>query len=210
MNHREADSFTFSADEKILPVFSPLFQQGVMMRIPYGNSIRTLLCDEFGISSEYVSGRIQTVFLNGKAVDDISSAMIAHGDTLALSAAMPGLVGAVFRSGGALAVFRNSITHQGEEKKGREQKTLVTVKFFNLLVREMAPGFLERGFLLTKENAEELIRNHAEELEEYLADIRKDGKEIRADQLRDIFWEDRHRPVFIRGKMIARKFPKSR
>jgi len=74
--------------------FFPLLRQGFMVRARVGCSIKTMLCEQFGVSPEYMEDRIKTIFLDGKTVDDVDSAIIKDGSTLALSAAMPGLVGA--------------------------------------------------------------------------------------------------------------------
>ena len=191
-------SFTIRRDD--ISLFFPLFQQGIMLKIRTGVCIRSLLCGQLGLNPEYVTGRIQTVFLNGKPVDDIDQAMIRDGDTLALSAAMPGLVGATFRSRGKLAVFRNSITHQSHEKEMQDAEGMIKIKFFNLLVPETAPEFLEKGIWLRREYAEEFFRENAQSIVHCLTDIQKQGKETGPEQLNIITWTDD--PVFIRGKIL--------
>ena len=78
----------------ILPRFFPLCQQGFLVKVPGSGSIRTILCRHLSLAPDYLEGRIRTIFLNGKPVDEIDTAIVGPGDTLALSAAMPGLVGA--------------------------------------------------------------------------------------------------------------------
>ena len=60
--------------------------------------------------------------LDGKPVDDIGAALVQDGSTLALSAAMPGLVGATLRRGGAYSSFRSAITYHetGERLRAGE------------------------------------------------------------------------------------------
>jgi len=58
-----------------------------------GLSVKKVLCEQWGISPEYLDKRVKTIFLNGNAVDDIDKAILQDGSTLALSAAMPGLAG---------------------------------------------------------------------------------------------------------------------
>ncbi len=191
-------SFTIRRED--ISLFFPLFQQGILLKIRIGVSIRSLLCGQLGMNPEYVTGRIQTVFLNGKPVDDMDQAMIQNGDTLALSAAMPGLVGATFRAGGKLAVFRNAITYQSRKKEMQDAEGMITLKFFNLLVREMGPEFLEKGIWLRKEIAEDFFRENAQGLQHCLRDIRKDQKEIGPEQLGWITWTAD--PVLIRGNIF--------
>ena len=62
---------------------------------------------QLGISESYLNERVQTIFLNGRAVDDLFGEVVGNNSTIALSAAMPGLAGAVFRKGGMLSSLRN-------------------------------------------------------------------------------------------------------
>ncbi|MCP4349944.1 MAG: endonuclease/exonuclease/phosphatase family protein [Desulfobacterales bacterium] len=62
-----------------------------MLKVQVGCSIRSLLCKQTDVASDYVDERISTVFLDGKPVDDVDSAIVKNGSVLALSAAMPGL-----------------------------------------------------------------------------------------------------------------------
>ena len=69
-----------------------------------------------------------------KVVDDVNTALLQDGCTVALSAAMPGLVGATFRTGGLLAAFRSDITHQEEGVPTETHGVgMVKIKLFNLL-----------------------------------------------------------------------------
>lgn len=131
-----------------LSCFFPLLQQGFMVRAQVGGGIRELLCTQFGIEPDYLKQRITTIFLNGKPIDDFETCRVADGATLALSAAMPGLVGATMRRGGYYAAMRGAITHH-ELAEGAEKKYgNIRIKLFNLLMAELGPGFLRQGILV--------------------------------------------------------------
>lgn len=132
--------------------FLPLLQGGFMVKARVGCSIKMMLCRQFGLSPNYVEDRIQTIFLDGKAVDDIDSAIIKDGSTLALSAAMPGLAGATLRRGGHLASFRSQATHREGKKAISRREGLVRLKLFNLLFGELGPMFLGQGILVRRED----------------------------------------------------------
>lgn len=134
-----------------IAAFFPLLQQGFHLPLPGSCSIKAFLCDICGLNAADVLPRIQTIFLNGMPVDNLETAVAKDGDTLALSAAMPGLVGATMRSGGVLACFRNTITHQGNTTEMSPAGTL-SVKLFNLLIKDLGPLFLRRGILVSPEN----------------------------------------------------------
>ncbi len=129
-----------------LTVFLPLLQQGVRVDARVGCDIQSLLCDQFKFIPDYLADRINTIFLNGKPVDDVGTALVENGDTLALSGSMPGLVGATFRKAGCLASFRGTISYRPEETDAAVcQDGFITLKLFNLLIPEMGPPVLARG-----------------------------------------------------------------
>jgi len=70
-----------------------------------GCSIRDLLCGQLALQDEYLDNRIHTFFLNGKAVDDVDSTLVTGGAVLALSSAMPGIMGDCLRKGGLYALM---------------------------------------------------------------------------------------------------------
>ena len=125
--------------------FFPLLQKGFQVAVCSGTTLSEVFEQQFGISPGYVTERIKTVFLNGSPVDDFDTAVIGDGDVLALSAAMPGLVGAVMRKGGVLASFRHSISARPATECSAGDQTAVTVKLFNLLIKELGPEFLAAG-----------------------------------------------------------------
>ena len=125
--------------------FSPLLQGGVDLEVPAGTTVEGLLTEEIGLSREYVSDRVSTVFLDGDAVDDLTSAVLAQGSVLALSAAMPGLVGGTMRRGSLLAAMRSSVSHRPGGGDVGEEPVTVRVKVFNLLLEELGVPLLEGG-----------------------------------------------------------------
>jgi hypothetical protein len=129
-----------------------------MIKIQLGCSTKEVLCQQIGLNPEYVEERIKTLFLDGKPVDDVACAMVRDGSTLALSAAMPGLVGATMRVGGKLAGFRSSITHQEDKGTTSTGEGMIVVKLFNLLVSELGPTFLEQGIWIKKEKLQEFFQ----------------------------------------------------
>jgi hypothetical protein len=77
-----------------------LLQSGFRLALATPCTVAAFLSDRLGLTPEFVAARIQTVFLDGLAVDDLVSALVRPGARLALSGALPGLVGATMRRGG--------------------------------------------------------------------------------------------------------------
>jgi hypothetical protein len=111
--------------------------------------MKNLLCDQLGLSNAYVSERITTIFLDGKATDSIDEAIVKERSTIALSAAMPGVVGATMRRGSFYASMRSAITCTDNGKTGACREGMVKVKLFNLLLGDLGAEFLKRGVILT-------------------------------------------------------------
>jgi hypothetical protein len=139
-----------------LSSFFPLLQRGVTLRADVGCSLRELLCDQLGIPADYVTGRITTIFLDNHPLDDLDST-VSEGARITLSAAMPGLVGAVMRRGGFYASLREGITHAETAKERQAGTGTVTLKLFNLLLPELGPLVLARGILLDKKELNLLL-----------------------------------------------------
>ena len=132
-------------DAAHLPPFFSLLEKGVVLAAVTGCTLREFLCGQLGISRDYLDGRVQTLFLDARPVDDVDAAVVRDGCTIALSAAMPGLLGATMRKGGRYAAFRKDISQHTEERQAGATSERLTVKMFNMWARELGAGLLERG-----------------------------------------------------------------
>ena len=89
MNKASTIQIILEVKTRILPLFYQLLEQGFRMTVPVNCSVKELLCQHLNVQEDYLEKRIQTLILNGKAVDDVNSATVGEGSTLALSGAMP-------------------------------------------------------------------------------------------------------------------------
>ena len=128
--------------------FFPILQQGFGVAARVGCTLGTLLSRQWGLSPDYVARRITTIFLDGRPIDDVNRAVIREGSVIALSGAMPGLVGATMRRGGYYAAMRGGITYQETATDVPDRIATVRAKLFNLILPELGPDFLRRGMLL--------------------------------------------------------------
>jgi hypothetical protein len=142
-----------------LQVFTPLLQGGVVMRLAQGIAVGGFLGLTLGLAADFVEQNISTIFLNGKPVDSLE-ARLRPGDTLALSAAMPGLVGATLRRGGAVATLRSNISHREEEPLEEEAlEGFILVKLFNTLIAALGPLLLKRGVLVRRDILKDILQD---------------------------------------------------
>jgi len=142
-----------------LNLFFPLLQKGVTVPVTAGCTLKSLLCDQFAIPADYVTDRITTIFLNNHPVDDLDRAIVHDGSQVALSAAMPGLVGATMRRGGFYAALRQGISLISDSGAAAGECGTVRVKLFNLLLGELGPLVLAHGLILQRDELNELLQN---------------------------------------------------
>ncbi|MBU1713502.1 MAG: hypothetical protein KKD47_10425 [Proteobacteria bacterium] len=143
------------------------------------------------IEQDYLDNRIQTIFLNGKPVDDVNSAIVTDGSTISLSAAMPGLAGATMRRGGTLAAMRSGISYTPVETGSGSCEGKITVKFFNLISKELGPEFLNRGIIIEGSTLSGFIGSNRKIIEAGLFSAGTDGVKIETEKLFNINWEDK-------------------
>ncbi len=166
----------FIVDGPLVARFFLLLQQGVKIGRRIGLSVDVFLQQEIGAAPETIE-KIQSIMLDGKPVDDIGSSLLHNGSTLALSAAMPGLVGATLRRGGAYSSFRSGITYHETGTASAPGDGWVSVKIFNLLMAELGYDLLRTGVLLRSSDLLDFLTERAEEFQQGCS-ATLDGKPI--------------------------------
>jgi hypothetical protein len=180
-----------TVDSDNLSIFSQLLMQGFQVKAGVGCSVKMFLCRELGLDPDYVDQRIQTIFLNSKAVDNIDKAIVTQGATLALSAAMPGLVGATFRKSGYYSSFRSHVSQQNNIKSSLCHEGKVTIKLFNLIARDQGHIFLKRGIRISGKKFREFISQKKDALRSAFKSISMDGKPVGQDTIESFEWENK-------------------
>jgi hypothetical protein len=173
---------------ELVPIFFQLLGQGFKVNAQIGCSVKELLCNQLGIHEDYLTERIQTIFLNAKVVDDVKSAIVNEGSILALSGAMPGLVGAILRSGGIYAGMRSQISHKENKLSSQGQTAPITLKLLNLIVKELGPIFLQRGIGINGQTLQEFTKRYAEELSAGCVSGDINGKRLDIVNLQGVDW----------------------
>ncbi|MDA8409499.1 MAG: hypothetical protein M0001_03805 [Treponema sp.] len=163
-----------------------LLQAGFSLRAPAGMSARAFMREVLGFPDAYIEGAVSTVFIDDSPVDDIDAARLVEGSRIALSAAMPGLVGAVMRRHSPYAALRESISYRegeggagggggrvvGNDRAAGEGRgggggggaapapeVRVGVKLFNSVMVDRGPEVLARGIYLEGQRAVEALRD---------------------------------------------------
>ena len=172
-------------ESSCLPLFFPLFEKGVVLSAEIGGSLKDFLCNQMGISDEYLDQRIQTLFLDFHPVDDVDTAVVRDGSTLALSAAMPGLVGATMRKGGHYAAFRKDISQCRDDDDVCQAAGRVKLKMFNMVASELGGRFLEAGVEIDAGDLKWIVDRNPKDLPSGIVQARLDGRETPVDD--DLF-----------------------
>jgi len=171
-----------------IPFFLQLLGPGFIVKSRTGISLEEFLCRQPGISREYLDDRIKTIFLNGKAVDDLKETPVGKGATIALSAAMPGLVGATMRRGGVLASMRKGISEDQPLSSARGGEGHVILKLFNFILKELGPTFLQVGVWIQGADIADFLHRHFDELKGGGVCAELDTHPIEIDGLKDADW----------------------
>jgi hypothetical protein len=193
-----ANNLTVTVESRIIPIFFRLLQNGFAVETEVGCSVRTLLVENLDLETTYIEERIQTVFLDGETVDDFDAAVVRDGSILALSAAMPGLIGAILRKGSYYAPMRREISHKKKIESTSSQKGRVIVKLFNLLNRELGPPLFERGVWVGASDLNDILEKHSDSFVNEFKLIEVDGNNYDLNQLTGVKWDSGR--VFLRIK----------
>lgn len=127
-----------------LPLFTTLLQSGIEIKATSGDTLGKFL-DQFpGFTPEYLADTVQTIFLDGTAVDDLTLPLKGDTPVLALSAAMPGLAGAIFRKNSFHSALRSETRTEVSDPE-QEKKITVTLKLFNSIARERGVDMMREG-----------------------------------------------------------------
>jgi hypothetical protein len=181
----------FVLEPEIISFLFPFLQKGVWLKAETGSSIRSFLGGQLEFPDEYVDKRIQTFFMNGKAVDDIDSALVHDGSVLALSAALPGLLGATLRRGSYYAGMRATISYREENRSETSHQGWVGIKLFNLLIPEMGPFLLKKGVWIERKDFQEFVEGLPSQFWRGCTEIRLKGEKLGQSEVIHAAWGEK-------------------
>jgi len=162
-------------DPNAVGAFFPLLQRGVNVPAMVPCNLENFLHEQLGLSMDYISERITTIFVDGKTTDSLDDTEVRDGSTIALSAAMPGVVGATLRRGSFYAAMRSGITSLEVADIATSREGVVCVKLFNLLLTELGPEFLHRGIDIDASELTSLFLDMPDSFREGCREVRING-----------------------------------
>lgn len=163
-----------------IDTFSSLLQAGVQIRADRALSIGAFLEGLPGFTAEYITDQVQTIFLNGSATDDMETVLGGNTPVLAVSAAMPGLAGAIFRKNSLHAALRT--TKAAGQDSSSAGRVMVTLKLFNAIARDRGGELLRQGVTI-KAAALAQFMDKRSILAPLIQDIDVQGRTIARDEL---------------------------
>jgi hypothetical protein len=187
-NKPSGNRLILTLDAGLVPLLLPFLQSGIKLHALVGCSVQSFLCDQLELDPAYLDRRVQTIFLDGKAVDDIHTTIVGPGAVISLSAALPGLLGAVLRRDSPYAAMREQISHEEVPSFNGPPRGIVVIKLFNLLIPEIGPQLLMRGGWIQEKALKRLVRTHSDLFRTGCHGAQLDGNPI--DLLE---WADRER-----------------
>lgn len=173
--------------DRALPLMYLVLARGVCFQTPPGLPVAGFLADVLPVSPDYIAGKVQTILMNGHALDDPEAVLIDEPCTLALSAAMPGLFGAAFRRNGRFSRLRRSYTGGAAgEKTASGRMVKVRVKLFNQVAGDLGKDLLARGVCLDIEVLADFWQRQWPLLESGCRDIRIDDTTADPERVAEI------------------------
>lgn len=137
-------SISFGVPPGTIKRFSTLLQSGFFLETTQGVQLSKLLNGLPGFTEKYVKPRIETIFLDGLPADDLEQQLFGEELVIALSAAMPGLAGAIFRKGGVHASLRTQTAAQSMQADSNTPIQL-RIKLFNVIAMDRGADILSTG-----------------------------------------------------------------
>lgn len=160
---------------------STLLQRGFLVPCSGPLPLQDFLLGLPGFNQQYIASRIETIFINGCAADSLEE-ILQPGNTVALSAAMPGLAGAIFRKGGAHASLRSKPVSSRPVQSTSDG--FITLKLFNMIATETVEMLLPHGILIKGSVLTRFFHRQQERLRTLLVDIRHDASSPSLEEAR--------------------------
>jgi hypothetical protein len=168
-----------------LPGFTTLLQSGIYVDVEQGTSIDALLFGLPGFSEEYVKTNVQTIFLNGLPADNLQQQLFGKEAVIAISAAMPGLAGAIFRKDGVHASLRTTTAGMLSSQDAPEAPITIRLKLFNMIAMDRGEQLFRDSCVISAKSLDQFL-NYRPPLLAAIQNIMVDGSVFDTEKLQDL------------------------
>ncbi|MFP4572794.1 MAG: hypothetical protein ACLFNW_07470 [Desulfobacterales bacterium] len=183
MNSQPETELTLIIPAGLSRLMRLLVSRGIKFEAAAGMPVKNFLKQVLPASDDYLENKIQTIFMDGRAVDDTEQTQINTPCTIALSAAMPGVFGAAFRKKGIYSGMRAGYTQRPDtDKKNFKEKTTVpvTLKCFNQVAEDIGDALLGRGVNMDIKEFEKFWKLQQEVLEKNYVQLYLNNSRVNA------------------------------
>lgn len=171
----------FTVTPESVSLFTTVLQSGIEVKTSHGKTLGKFLSSFEGFTADYLADTVQTIFLNGTAVDDLTLPLTGSNPVLALSAAMPGLAGAIFRKNSFHSALRTE-TNALRSESIQEKTITVTLKLFNSIAKDRGGALLKSGQVIKADLLANFL-NKRSNLWPHVLNIQFDQREIDPKEL---------------------------
>lgn len=129
-------------------VLSMELQRGVLIQFYPGETVTSFILRVLNIGPQAMDREVQTLILNNGCVDSPEIRELVSGDTLVLSGAMPGLVGAMLRSNSPIKAMRQTISESSSGRDSSIPDGMIRLKLFNSVLTDHKEDLVNCGFYI--------------------------------------------------------------
>lgn len=162
-------------------LFTTVLQSGIEIKTSEHVEMGAFLCELPGFTPDYITSTVETIFLNGTPVDDLHTHFSGEKPVLALSAAMPGLAGAIFRKNSIHSALRTR-TNVDACRGGSNDSITVTLKLFNSIAKTQGIFLLDQGVDIRAEKLHKFL-DQREQLYDSITQITLNGEYVAGEAL---------------------------
>ncbi len=184
----------------ILPNFQGILCRGFGIEVEAGKSIRQVCRQDLGIAEGFLEEEVRAVFLDGRPVDDLDTAIVQDGSQIALSGSLPGLAGISMRRGSPIVSFRSEISYKEVDRMGEVKRGRVTLKLFNLVADKLGPALLERGIILEGTVWQEFLEKQPQGFWQGIDKVEIDGAGVSLSVFQKYSWSNSMIRLFVEAE----------
>ncbi|SIN69613.1 hypothetical protein [Halodesulfovibrio marinisediminis] len=156
-----------------------LLQSPSKVTADIGDTMMNFLTNRVEFDEEYIDSEIKTIFIDGKPVDDLNTAIIPANARIALGAVAPGVAGITMRRNSPISSMRSGITYHNTEPAQEITEGTVTLLLFNSIMEDKGLNILKKGISIPASKLEAAV----EEVPESISTASLDGTSISVAEL---------------------------
>jgi len=122
-----------------------------------GDTMLHFLTRRLELDEDYIDSQIKTIFIDGKPVDDPTTAKIPANARIALGAVAPGVAGMTMCRNSPISSMRSGITFHNDEELTTITEGSVTLLLFNAVMVDKGLHVLQKGIRVPASKLESAV-----------------------------------------------------